>query len=116
MGFRSTFSVACSGAAFYASLESGRKGAGMELVSDRPEGQQLEKQDVLPELNARVHEAAKRFEGAEPERDLWDFTCECGTTDCRGRVSLALAEYEALRAANRPVLALGHEPVGSTPA
>jgi hypothetical protein len=84
----------------------------VECVTDRTEGQQLAKQDVLPELNARVHEAARRFEGSEPERDLWDFTCECGVPDCRVRVPLSLAAYEALRAADRPVLAPGHEQVG----
>ena len=81
----------------------------VEGLLDRHEGQQLEKQDVLLELNAHVHEAARRFEGTEPERDVWDFTCECGEPDCRIRVSLTLAEYEALRAGDRPVLAPGHE-------
>jgi hypothetical protein len=69
----------------------------------------LGKPEVLLELNARVHEAARRFEGAEPERDLWDFTCECGAAGCRAAVSLTLAEYEALRAGEHPILAAGHE-------
>ena len=56
----------------------------------------------------RVHEAAQRYAGAEPGRDLWDFTCECGASDCRSPVSLTLVEYEALRAADRFVLADGH--------
>jgi hypothetical protein len=74
---------------------------------------QLGKRDVLLELNTRVHEAARRFEGAEPERDLWDFTCECGAAGCRAPVSLTLAEYEAFRLAQRPVLAAGHEQIVS---
>ena len=69
--------------------------------------------DVLLELNVRVHEAARRFEGNEPGRDRWDFTCECGADDCRAPVSLTLAEYEALRAAGGPVLASGHEQVAA---
>ena len=69
-----------------------------------------DKQDVLHEVNAHVHEAARRFEGVEPGEDRWDFTCECGSSDCRTTVSLLLADYEALRAAGRPVLAPGHEP------
>jgi hypothetical protein len=81
----------------------------MERVTDRGDGRQLAKQDVLLELNLRVHEAARRFEGIEPERDPWDFMCECGASDCRIPVSLTLADYEALRAADRPVLAAGHE-------
>ena len=71
------------------------------------------KRNVLLELNVRVHEAARRFEGAEPGRDLWDFTSECGSPECRVPVSLTLAEYESLREAERPVLAEGHELVAS---
>jgi hypothetical protein len=73
--------------------------------------QQQAKQDVLGELNARVYEAAKRFDDAEPGRDLWGFTCECGAPDCRVTVPLTVAAYEELRAAGRPVLAPGHEKV-----
>jgi len=73
------------------------------------EENQQAKQEVLLELNARVHDAAKRFEDNESEQNLWDFTCECGAPDCRVPVSLKLAEYEALRAAQQPVLADGHE-------
>ena len=74
----------------------------------REENQQA-KQEVLLELNVRVHDAARRFEDNESEQNLWDFTCECGAPDCRVPVSLKLAEYEALRAAQQPVLADGHE-------
>jgi hypothetical protein len=77
-------------------------------VMDQSEEQQRAKQDVLLELNARVHDAARRFEGSEPGRDLWDFTCECGASDCRAPVSLTLAKYEALRSEEQPILAHGH--------
>jgi hypothetical protein len=80
----------------------------VECVRDRDE-QRRAKQSILLELNERVHEAAKDFGSAEDERDLWDFTCECGARDCRVSVSLTLAEYEALREAGEPVLAAGHE-------
>jgi hypothetical protein len=70
--------------------------------------QQQAKQDVLGELNARVYEAALRFEDAEPGRDPWDFTCECGAPDCHSPVSLTLPHYEALREADQRVLAPGH--------
>ena len=66
-------------------------------------------QDILHEVNAHVHEAARRFEGTGPEHDHWEFTCECGAPDCRVAVALTLAEYEALGAAGRPVLAPGHK-------
>jgi hypothetical protein len=65
--------------------------------------------DLLSEVNAHVHEAARRFEGTGPEKDHWEFTCECGAPDCRMPVSLTLAQYEALRAAGRLVLAPEHE-------
>ena len=81
----------------------------MKVVTGRREEQEADKQDVLLEVNAHVHEAAKRFEGVEPGEDRWDFTCECGAAACRSTVSLTLAEYEGLRESGRPVLAPGHE-------
>jgi hypothetical protein len=77
-------------------------------VTGRDENQEAA-EDVLHEVNAHVHEAARRFEGVAPGEDRWDFTCECGAPDCRVAVSLTLPEYEALRSAGRPVLAAGHE-------
>jgi hypothetical protein len=76
-------------------------------VSRRDE--QRAKQNVLLELNSRVHAAARRFEEPDSEQNLWDFTCECGAPDCRVAVSLTLVQYETLRAAEQPVLADGHE-------
>jgi hypothetical protein len=67
-------------------------------MADTGDEERRAKQGILLELNGRVHEAAKRFESADSERDLWSFTCECGASDCRVSVSLTLAEYEALRA------------------
>jgi hypothetical protein len=66
-------------------------------------------QDLLFEVNAHVHEVARRFEGVEPGHDPWEFTCECGSPGCRVAVSMTLAEYEALRKAGDPVLAPGHQ-------
>jgi hypothetical protein len=80
----------------------------VKRMSDRRERHDPEEQDILHEVNAHVHEAARRFEGTGPEQDHWEFTCECGAPDCRVPVSLTLAEYEALRAAGRPLLAPGH--------
>ena len=78
-------------------------------MTESREEQESDKQDVLLEVNAHVHEVARRFEGVEPGADRWDFTCECGAAACRSAVSLTLAEYEGLRAGGRPVLAPGHE-------
>ena len=80
-------------------------------MSDRREKQDPAEQDILHEVNAHVHEAARRFEGTGPDHDHWEFTCECGAPGCRVAVTLTLAEYEALGAARRPVLAPGHEKV-----
>ena len=81
----------------------------MIVLTGRREGEETDKQDVLLEVNAHVHEAAKRFEGVEPGQERWDFTCECGAPDCRETVSLTTAEYEARRTGGRRVLAPGHE-------
>ena len=78
-------------------------------MTGRDEKQKPPEQDLLFEVNAHVHEAARRFEGVEPGREPWEFTCECGAPGCRVAVSLTLGEYEALRAAGSPVLAPGHE-------
>jgi hypothetical protein len=93
---------------FYA-VSSAVGGLRRERVTGRGEQQVAAERDVLLELNARVHEAARRFEGVEAEHDPWDFTCECGAPDCRAHVSLTLAEYEALRAEDRLVVAPGHQ-------
>jgi hypothetical protein len=81
----------------------------VKVVTGRGEKQEPAEQDILLEVNAHVHEAATRFERTGPAQDQWAFTCECGASDCRATVSLTLAEYESLRAADRPVLARGHE-------
>jgi hypothetical protein len=78
-------------------------------MADTGDEERSAKQSILLELNGRVHEAAKLFESADTDRDLWDFTCECGASDCRVSVSLTLDEYEALREGGEPVLAGGHE-------
>jgi hypothetical protein len=78
-------------------------------MTGRDEKQEPAERDLLLEVNAHVHAAARRFEGVDPGHDPWEFTCECGAPECRAAVSLTLAEYEAMREAGRPVLAPGHE-------
>jgi hypothetical protein len=79
-----------------------------EIVTGRENKREAAERDLLSEVNAHVHEAARRFEGVEPGPDRWEFRCECGATDCRERVSLTLADYETQRAGGQPVLAPGH--------
>ena len=78
-------------------------------MSDRREKHDPAEPDLLHEVNAHVHEAARRFEGTGSEQDRWEFTCECGAPDCRVPVALTLDESEALGAAGRPVLAPDHK-------
>ena len=92
----------------YAVPTTWSKEGASQAVSSRGENQDAVEQDVLFEVNAHVHEAARRFEGVEPGADRWDFTCECGASDCRMTVSLTLAEYEALRTTSGRILAPGH--------
>lgn len=80
----------------------------LNTVTGRDETHESGEHDVLPEVNAHVHDVARRFEDISPGANRWDFTCECGAVDCRVAVSLTLEEYEALRAAGTPVLAPGH--------
>jgi hypothetical protein len=79
-----------------------------ETVTGRDHKQEPAELDLLTEVNAHVHEAARRFEGVEPGPDRWEFRCECGATDCRETVSLTLADYETQRAGRQSVLAPGH--------
>jgi hypothetical protein len=77
-------------------------------VTGRDKKPEPAERDLLSEVNAHVHEAARRFEGVDPGPDPWEFTCECGAPDCREAVSLTLVEYEAHRAEGQPVVAPGH--------
>jgi hypothetical protein len=77
-------------------------------MTGRDEKQEAAERELLWEVNAHVHRAARRFEGADLGPDRWEFTCECGEAACRETVSLTLAEYEAQRAGGRPLVAPGH--------
>jgi hypothetical protein len=89
-------------------LSGGKREFVLAVTGSGENEESVDEQDVLSEVNAHVHEAARRFEGIEPGPDRWDFTCECGAPDCRVTVSLTTAEYEALQTAHQHVLAPGH--------
>jgi hypothetical protein len=59
------------------------------------------------ELNAAIWRAALRLDVAEEESE-WDFKCECGASDCTAMVSVTLAEFDRLHAAEELILADGH--------
>lgn len=77
-------------------------------MTGRDEEQEAVERDLLSEVNAHVHEAARRFEGVEPGPDRWEFRCECSDTACRETVTMTLEEYEARRASGQPLTAPGH--------
>jgi hypothetical protein len=49
---------------------------------------------VFREVNERIREVSARF---EMPRDL-DLVCECGRRECTERISIAITEYEQVRA------------------
>ncbi len=60
------------------------------------------------ETNRNIRTAVKRFDLSELESETWDFLCECGDDGCERWITLTLAEYEALREEDEPILAAGH--------
>lgn len=89
-------------------MQRGLREPRLETVTGRDNKQEATELDLLTEVNAHVHEAARRFEGVEPGPDRWEFRCECGAIDCRETVSLTLADYETQRAGRQRVLAPEH--------
>ncbi len=65
-------------------------------------------QALFRDVNERVADIAKAH--SIPTDEVWDFLCECASTDCTERIALTHAEYEAIRtnAAHFAVVA-GHE-------
>ncbi|HKT44914.1 MAG TPA: hypothetical protein VJQ85_08930 [Gaiellaceae bacterium] len=51
--------------------------------------------------------AVSRVSG-EPEAQLLDLRCECGSAGCRERVRIARSEYEAAAATGAPIVAPEH--------
>jgi hypothetical protein len=61
---------------------------------------------VFREVNERIREVSERF---EMPQDL-DLVCECGRRECTERISIAITEYEQVRAdAFQFVIVPGHE-------
>jgi hypothetical protein len=60
------------------------------------------------ETNRNIRMAVKRFDLSDLENETWDFLCECGDDGCERWITLTLAEYEAFRERDEPILAAGH--------
>ena len=50
---------------------------------------------VFREVNERILEISERFETSSEPMDL---VCECGDRDCEERISMAMVDYEQVRA------------------
>ena len=67
-----------------------------------------ENESLFRDINEAVEVAAQRFHDADDV--LQEFLCECGDTACVERLTMTLAEYEAVRAnASRFAIRNGHE-------
>src|SRR5712691_6121523 len=62
---------------------------------------------IFREVNERIEELAETFDlKAEP----LDLVCECGNADCVKRITMTIAEYEAVRSESRQFAVFpGHE-------
>ncbi len=65
----------------------------------------VENENLFREVNEKIQKLTATLYGPGP----YDFLCECANSDCDRHVSLALAEYEAVRAqGDRFLVAPGH--------
>ena len=65
--------------------------------------------DLMADVNAHVHHLAERFAATSGEDvQLGSYMCECGSPECRERVAVSAADYEARRRRDEPILAHGH--------
>lgn len=74
-------------------------------MEEMARGERTERSREIAEVNAMVPTLAAQHERQSGE---WLFMCECGDLACHTRVLLSLREYDALKAANQPVLAKSH--------
>jgi hypothetical protein len=66
-----------------------------------------ENQSLFREVNERVEQLN---EGFAVFSEVSEWVCECAETNCVERISMTLAEYEAIRShGNRFAVAVGHE-------
>lgn len=65
----------------------------------------VENENLFREVNERIEKLAATLHGPGP----FGFLCECSNRDCERRVTLTLADYEAVRAqGDRFLVAPGH--------
>src|ERR671937_1819958 len=66
-------------------------------------------EDLFREVNERIEELTQKFDVLPSNRQV-EFHCECGQDGCDARLSMTIAEYDAVRAENdRFAVAAGHE-------
>ncbi len=65
----------------------------------------VENENLFREVNEQIEKLTATLHGPGP----YDFLCECSNRDCDRRVTLALADYEAVRVqSDRFLVAPGH--------
>jgi hypothetical protein len=52
-------------------------------------------QTLRREVNERIRQLARGFDGSH--RETMDIVCECAFTDCEGRLTMTVADYETVR-------------------
>jgi hypothetical protein len=77
------------------------------------EGSREARQRAWREVNANIATLADRLTQAIVDSNRgWTFMCECGDRDCREMLTAELGAYRAVRAADRFLVAIGHEAPG----
>ena len=72
---------------------------------DERERRLVENETLFREVNEQIRRLSSALHGPGP----YDFVCECSNKDCDRRVTLELAEYEAVRLqGDRFLVAPGH--------
>jgi hypothetical protein len=66
-------------------------------------------EDLFREVNERIEELTQQLDVLPSNRQV-EFHCECGRDGCDARLSMTIAEYDAVRTENdRFAVAPGHE-------
>jgi hypothetical protein len=66
--------------------------------------------DLMADVNAHVHDLARRLESSTSDHERWRFMCECGDPQCHQQVWLTLGEYQGLQRRGKSILAAAHDP------
>ena len=71
-----------------------------------PDRRRRRNDEIRHEVNERIADVAAGLGAAEG--DSYEFFCECSRLDCHEAIRLTLAEYQALEAGSRRLIAPDH--------